>query len=59
MMLKVKIHTFFKCIYLRAYNIVGITIHLLFVKSLNNFPLPHRVWPFSGQWLLTSGLEAL
>ena len=32
--LKVKIHTFFKCIYYRAYSMVGIIIHLMCVKSL-------------------------
>ena len=31
---KVKIHTFFKCIYYRAYSMVGIIIHLMCVKSL-------------------------
>ena len=32
--IEVKIHTFFKCIYYRAYSMVGIIICLMFVKSL-------------------------
>ena len=29
-----KIHTFFKCIYYRAYSMVGLIIHLMCVKPL-------------------------